>query len=577
MAESAYDSTVADTAGTWEFRTVNALTKVYPDFVPSLQDVHSDCIVFLGETVSFQIAFRPPAADANLVRTISVSVGDAASEFVTLSTVDLVPCDLPAFPGHDEGYERDAPGLYPDLLSPLTGTTARVVGDGWNALWVNVCVRDAGAGPRIPIEIRLQDDAGNRLYVHESSVTVVPFELPPLSLINSHYIHCDSLAQYYDVEMFSEAHWQVLERFMASAAAMGVNATMAPIWTPSLDTEKGGRRLKTQLLDISLDDGRYSFGFARLGRWLEACRRVGIDYLEMAHFFTQWGAIATPSIYVAVDGVEVERFGWHVEAQDPSYREFLEQLLPELIAYLDTHWDLTRIAFHISDEPSGEEGLRNYIAAKAVVADLVGPCVIMESLSEVAYYDNGVVPQPVVATDAVLPFLARSVPDLWVYYCVAQDRNVANRFFALPSSRSRVIGHQLFAFDCAGFVHWGFNFYSSQLSRRPIDPFLDTTASGAFPGGDTFIVYPGEGGRPLESIRYRVFADAMNDMRAMAWLTELADKSRVMELIDTDGRGGRLAFDAFSGDALHYLDVRHEINRRLAEILDREEPRDGDE
>ncbi|MDR5700483.1 DUF4091 domain-containing protein [Agromyces aerolatus] len=571
MMERESEMAAEDTAASWTFRTVNSLTKVYPDSEPSEQDAHSDPIVFLGETVSFQIAMRPPAV-TGAPRPVRVSVGRASADVVTLSMVDLVPCDLPAFPGHDDGYDRDAPGLYPDLLTPLNGDSLWLEEGVWSSIWVDVRVTDPARGPRIPIVIALRDDADVLLFEHRSSVLVVPRELPPLSLINSHYIHCDSLAQYYGVEMFSEAHWQILERFMASAGAMGVNATMAPIWTPSLDTEKGGRRLKTQLLDISLADGRYSFGFDRLGRWLDVCRRAGIDYLEMAHFFTQWGAIATPSIYVDVDGVEVEQFGWHVEAQDPSYRAFLEQLMPELIAYLDTEWDLTRIAFHISDEPSGEEGLRNYIAAKSVVADLVGPCVIMESLSDVAYYDNGVVPQPVVATDAVQPFLARAVPDLWVYYCVAQNRDVANRFFALPSSRSRVIGHQLFAFDCAGFVHWGFNFYNSQLSRRPIDPFLDTTASGAFPGGDTFIVYPGDEGRPLESIRYRVFADAMNDLRAMAWLAELAGTSEVLTLIDTDGRGGRLGFDAFSYDPLHYLEVRHAINQRLAGLLAEGEP-----
>src|SRR5262249_17315617 len=155
---------------------------------------------------------------------------------------------------------------------------------------------------------------------------------------------------------------------------------------------------------------------------------------------------------------------------------------------------------------------------------------------------------PVVATDAVGPFLARGARSLWVYYCVNQNRTVSNRFFAMPSSRNRVIGHQLFAHDCAGFLHWGFNFYNSELSRRPINPFQDTTASGAFPGGDAFIVYPGEDGRPLESIRYKVFTQAMFDLRAFHRLSEVSGRAAVMKLIDTDGHGGPLRFDAFSAD-----------------------------
>jgi hypothetical protein len=124
----------------------------------------------------------------------------------------------------------------------------------------------------------------------------------------------------------------------------------------------------------------------------------------------------------------------------------------------------------------------------------------VDALSDFDFYSSGIVPLPVVATDAVKPFLDAEVENLWVYYCVSQNRNVANRFITLPSARNRVLGHQLFAFGVQGFLHWGFNFYNSYLSIRPIDPFRDTCAGGAFPGGDPFIVYPGaDGGRCLRS------------------------------------------------------------------------------
>jgi hypothetical protein len=38
----------------------------------------------------------------------------------------------------------------------------------------------------------------------------------------------------------------------------------------------------------------------------------------------------------------------------------------------------------------------------------------------------------------------------------------------------------------------------------------------------------------------------------------------VLELINTDGSGGPLAFDAFSYDPDHYRRVREEINRRIS-------------
>jgi len=551
----------------WQFAVAHTLEKIYPDYTPTGSAVELNLSVFIGETASFQVAFTPPqTSQFRQTAALTVAVNAAADPFVKLFSVDLVPCDLAAFTGHDGGYDRDQPGLYPDLLRPLTDGRITPLLGSWKALWVDFRVDDPAQAGTHEVVITMSGALSTVLYRYTVRIEVIAADLPKLPIVNTHWLHCDGLAQFYGVAVFSEQHWQLIDNFMGSASKMQVNSMLTPIWTPPIDTEPGGHRLTTQLLQIGYEDGSYTFGFEQLGRWLRLCRKHGIEYIELAHFFTQWGAEATPSIYAVVAGELVEKFGWHVSAMDPSYRLFLEQLLPQLKAYLGDHWDLTKVMFHISDEPRGAGGLSNYMRAKSVVDDLVAPCTVIDALSDVEFYDTGAVQHPVVATDAVAPFLDRKVSQLWVYYCVGQDRAVANRFFALPSSRNRVIGHQLFAYDCAGFLHWGFNFYNSALSRRPINPFENTTASGAFLGGDAFMVYPGENGQPLESIRYKVFAQAMFDLRAMRRLSELAGKSAVMELIDTDGRGGRLQFDSYSSDPLHYLRVRAAINQRLAEL-----------
>jgi hypothetical protein len=45
------------------------------------------------------------------------------------------------------------------------------------------------------------------------------------------------------------------------------------------------------------------------------------------------------------------------------------------------------------------------------------------------------------------------------------------------------------------------------------DPFTDAS-NGAWPGipyGDPFVIYPGPDGKPVDSIRWEVFAEAMQD------------------------------------------------------------------
>jgi hypothetical protein len=424
-------------------------------------------------------------------------------------------------------------------------------------------VDDPDAAGVHQLQLRVSSADGSRqLFQDTVQIEVLPRTLPRLDIVNTHWFHCDALSTYYDVPVFSEEHWTLIDNFIAAAAEMGATSLLTPTWTPPLDTAVGRTRQTVQLIDISFADGSYSFDFEKLRRWLRLCDKHGLASVEIAHLFTQWGAQKTPAIYVRRDGELVQKFGWEVEATDPSYRELLEQLLPRLREFLSSNWS-GEVIYHISDEPHGAEGLASYRAAREVVIDLLTGSTVVDALSDFDFYTSGVVPVPVVATDAVAPFLAAEVKDLWVYYCVSQNKDVANRFIALPSLRNRVLGHQLFAFDVRGFLHWGFNFYNSYHSLRPIDPFRDTCGSNAFPGGDPFIVYPGEDGHPLLSVRYKVFAAAIADYRAMQALREQSGRDAVLELIDTDGAGGSLAFDKFSYDPDHYRRARAEINRRI--------------
>jgi hypothetical protein len=544
----------------WTFVLCDNLEKVFADEAPRAMDLGIPYSVFVGETGSFQVAFLPPTIEdineqERMITDLTFTL--TGSPFATLSTVQLVPCPMVAFDNADAGYLRTTPGLYPDLLVPSPdGVVAPVVAQ-WRAVWVDLVVprvQDAGAHT---VTVRaVSTMSGETVFEQSVTITVLPEVLPDLAIANNHWFHCDGLATFYGVEVFGEEHWRIIESFVAKAAEADINSLLMPAWTPPLDTEIGGVRLPTQLIDISWAGDRYQFGFEKLVRWLEMCARHGMRYVEVPHFFTQWGAHFTPAIYVQRDGETVREFGWDVEATDPRYRALLEQLVPAMMDVFEQHWDNDRVIYHISDEPTAPR-LESYMRAKAVVADLLDGATIIDALSDYEFHASGAVAVPVVATDAIEPFLEKSVENLWAYYCVGQNKDVANRFIGQPSLRNRVLGWQLFAFDIKGFLQWGYNFYNSQLSKRPINPFEDTSVGGVFPAGDSFLVYPGPDGRPLESIRFRVFATAMADHRAMRLAVERTDSETVMRTIDPDGT---LTFDRFSYDPDFYRRTREAVN-----------------
>ena len=555
----------------WTFHTVDSLTKVFADEPPEPAGAGAALSGFVGETLSVQIAFLPPAAEGlQQVPALAVDVAGPLAAHARLSTVELVPAMLPAFDGHDAGYLRDTPGLYPDLLRPLGPERVIPPAIGyWRALWIDLCVEDEALAGSSELTVRLADAAsGAELHQATIPVQVHPVRLPELDIINTHWLHADCLVDYYGVEPFSEEHWQLIDAFIGSAAGMGVNSVLTPTWTPPLDTAVGHTRTPVQLVQIVHDGGGYQFSFDRLGRWLRLCAKHGMRAVEIAHLFTQWGARATPAIYVDASEGSQQWFGWDVPATDPRYRELLAVLLPQLRAYLAERWS-GEVIFHISDEPRAEM-LADYRAARAVVADLLEGALVADALSDYAFAREGVVDTPIVATNHVAEFLDNGVSP-WVYYCVSQHRDVANRFIAMPSLRNRVLGRQLFAAGAPGFLHWGFNFYNAQFSLGQIDPFTDTCAGGAFPAGDPFVVYPGEDGTALPSIRYRVFAQAMADHRALQLLRDLTDVDTARSMIDQDGT---LGYDRFSYDSEHYLTTRRAVDERImTELARRESPR----
>src|SRR5690625_3757597 len=193
---------------------------------------------------------------------------------------------------------------------------------------------EADAGEH-EVTITVSDgDGAQVLAEHTAQVQIHPHRLPELTITNTHWFHADSLSTYYDVEVFSERHWELIRTHLASAREMDVNSVPTPTWTPPLDTAEGHTRPVVQLVGITDTGAGYTFDFSRLDRWLGICRDLGMRSLEIAHLFTQWGARFTPAIQVrTTEGVE-DRFGWHVPATSPAYRRLLEALIPALREHL---------------------------------------------------------------------------------------------------------------------------------------------------------------------------------------------------------------------------------------------------
>ena len=121
----------------------------------------------------------------------------------------------------------------------------------------------------------------------------------------------------------------------------------------------------------------------------------------------------------------------------------------------------------------------------------------------------------------------------------------------------------MYKYDIKGFLHWGYNFYFSRLSKvQPINPFQVSDAIDEFPSGDAYVVYPGFDGTPQVSLRFKVFYDAYQDMRACKLLESYIGRAAVIELIE-ENLDGELKFSTNPSYENWLLEVRKKINENI--------------
>lgn len=537
-----------------DFKTVqvSSLQRVFLDGRCDLTEHNCDSVL-KGERYSYQIAYKSSEKFF-----AEIVIDSPLSQFITVRSVGNVPSELPVYESDCEFCERNEPGLFPDVLFPIENNRVLIKRQNFYALWITVDLpKDTDAGD-YEINIKLKKD-GETISENIFGLHVINAVLPEQKLIYTQWFHSDSIANYYKIPVFCEKFWALVESFIKAAVHTGVNMLLTPVFTPPLDTEVGGERLTVQLVDVKLENGKYSFGFDRFIRWVRLAQKCGIKYFEISHLFSQWGAKYTPKIVAEVNGRQKRIFGWETSADSIEYAEFLSAFIPQLIKVIRSLEIEKSTFFHISDEPN-EDQIESYSRSKSTVAPLLEDFPIIDALSDYSFYKSGIINNPIPCTNEIESFIEKGFPHPWTYYCCGQGGKLSNRFFGMPLSTTRIIGFQLFKYGIEGFLQWGFNFYNSQYSLRSIDPFAVTDADSAFPSGDSFTVYPGKSGA-IESVRSEVFFQALQDMRALTLLCDRIGKKRTIAAVEADF--GIITFFDYPRGTEKMLNLRKSVNNYL--------------
>ncbi len=534
-----------------EILVLSSLEKVFSDERPSAAEFKGFSML-KNERSSFQVAFCTEKDEK-----VKFELNGELSGFAKMFTVKEIPVGTAAYKENvDDLYLRKTSGNYPDCLVPVGGEFDAEAGK-WYSLWVEVMPNGNYTGKSV-LSAAINGEKA------EIEIEVIDAELPKQELIYTNWYHSDGICNYYNIEPFSEEYWRINRNFIKTAAEHGMNCILTPVFTPPLDTRVGGERRTVQLVTVRHHGGKYYFDFKNFRKWVSICRECGIEYFEINHFFTQWGAKHAPKI-VALDsrGREKKIFGWKTRTSSKKYDEFLRQFASAFIRVVEEEGIREKCFLHVSDEPHLKD-LETYKRRAALIEEIFPGFKVIDALSDFAFYEKGVLKNPIPCEDSIKPFIG-NVSELWTYYCCGQGHSyMPNRFFSMPSLRNRVLGIILYKYDVKGFLHWGYNFYNTQYSIKAIDPYKISDAGGGFPSGDSFIVYPAADGTALESLRLKVFYDGFQDILALKLLESKIGREKVLEFIDKD-LFKPLTFMEYPHENEWLLEMREKINYKIKE------------
>lgn len=540
-------------------RILSSLEKVFPDSCYT-EKQETVCFSMLkNEKKSFQLAFS-----ANEKDRIQIKIESALSDYIKPYYVNLVPCALAAPKNADDYFISKEPGLYPDLLAPIENDAFTVKSDGANSIWFEI-----KGDEELPVgvfAVELTIVLGENTEKASVTIEVIDALLPKQTLIYTNWFHTDSLMSYYGIEVFSDEYWRVVKNFLQRAKDYGMNCVLTPLFTPPLDTQVGKERPTVQLVKVKkVAENKYEFNFDLLDKWIDMCAECGIEYYEMSHLFTQWGAKHAPKIVAEVNGKEEKIFGWKTKATGAVYKNFLKQFSACFSEYATRRGIKEKCFIHVSDEPAFSM-LWHYKKASKIIHKLFPDYKVIDAMSSYPLSKLCKMALPIPANNMIEPFIGK-VDELWTYYCCCQaNKNVSNRFFSMPSLRNRILGWQMYKLNIKGFLHWGYNFYFSQYAKRPVNPYEETDAGKAFSSGDSFIVYPGENGMPLNSLRLNVFYDGLQDMMAMQLLESKIGKEAVIKLIE-ENAGVPISISEYPHKEEWLLEAREKINHAIQSNL----------
>lgn len=370
-------------------------------------------------------------------------------------------------------------------------------------VWISIDVPSDAEPGLYSGEIRVSARGERRISL-PYEIEVLPHELPPA---NEWAFHLDlwqnpfAIARYYEVEPWSEEHWELLPPYLEMLADAGQKNLTASI----LHRPWGGQtydHFESKVEWRHLGNGQWEYDYSVFDRWVELGTRSGITGPISSYSMVPWGNQVRYYDADSTDYVTVRVI--------PGTEEYEAIWTPFLRAFRDhvteRGWiDRTLIAM---DERGLEEMSAMVELLKRVAPELkIGLAGnFYEELTD-DIYDLCVFHRPVLDQEHIRRRQEQGLITTFYTMCAAPEH--PNNFTFSPPAEQAFLGWYAAAHGYDGFLRWAYNSWVA-------DPVRDSRFR-TWPAGDTYQIYPG----PRSSIRFERLREGIQDFEKIRILRAL--------------------------------------------------------
>ncbi len=415
----------------------------------------------------------------------------------------------------DNGYS------YNDMLSPID--VRDYPARGICALFVHITVPESTASGEYfgKVKIYKQQLFEDETLVGEISVklNVKEFTLPApkdRKFYLDLWQNFTSLAQHTDVPLYSDAHFEVIDKYLASFEQLGQRALTIVVsevpWggQSGWDTEDKGNLFKYSIVTTrKKKDGTFEYDYSKMQRYIDVGAKHGInDELSLYGLVNVLGSALGKPVSDYTEPIRIRYFDEETEtycymrdgADVDDYIKSLEKY------FIETN-QISKVRV-VADEPANIDAFKKSVDHVHEIAPsfrFKAAIIKTEFVEQFGDLFDDFVPDmnTVIGAFDTLSKYIKEMPEkryLW-YVCCGPDS--PNMFIKSPLEESYLIGILTSYFRLDGFLRWNY-------TEWPEDPRLDLHFRPNWPAGDTTYIYPGYNGKPLLSLRYHALHRAIH-------------------------------------------------------------------